>query len=194
MTEEKLRALYGAHFEGASLKDLEQRFLCQTLLHQINLSAPEENALREDCFQSLFAHLGADVHIQPPFYCDFGKNIEIGEGSFLNFNCTILDCALVKIGKRAWIASNVQIYAASHPIDAVERRTQCTAKPVTIGDDVWLGGGVIVCPGVTIGDRTVIGAGSVVTRDIPSDVVAYGNPCRVQKNLVDKADGKATSV
>jgi maltose O-acetyltransferase len=190
MTEEELRNIFGTHFRNASLQDLTLLFSCRTLLREINLSAPGESFLRTKAFQELLGYMGKDVHIQPPFYCDFGKNIEIGDGSFLNFNCTILDCAPVRIGKRAWIAPQVQIYAASHPVDAVERRSRCTASPVSIGDDVWLGGGVIVCPGVTIGDRAVIGAGSVVTGDIPSDVVAYGNPCRVQRKLGDAAGNK----
>jgi maltose O-acetyltransferase len=183
MTEEELRAIYGFHFRSASYEDLSLRFACQTLLHKINQSAPEDASSRHEAFRQLFRHVGKNVQIVTPFFCDFGKNIEIGDDTFLNFNCTILDCAQVKIGKRVWIAPNVQICAVSHPIDPIARRSQINLKPVTIGDDVWLGGGVIVCHGVTIGDRTVIGAGSIVTHNIPSDVVAYGNPCRVERKL-----------
>lgn len=183
MTEAELRAIFGYPFRSAAVEQLALRFSCQTLLHEINQSPPEAAVRRREAFSELLAYLGPNVHIVPPFHCDFGKNISVGEGTFLNFNCTILDCAQVNIGQRAWVAPNVTIAAASHPVDAVERRTTVTAAPVTIGDDVWLGTGVVICSGVTIGDRAVIGAGSVVTRDIPSDVVAYGSPCRVQRTL-----------
>ncbi len=181
--ESRLREIYGSHFDGASAEVLEARLRCQRLLRLLNASSPEEVELRREIFQNLFGGWSATVHIEPPFFCDCGFNIFLGEGTYLNFNCTILDTERVTIGKRCWIAPNVQIYAATHPVDAVERRERCLAKPVTVGDDVWLGGGVILCPGVTIGDRTVIGAGSVVTRDIPSDSVAFGNPCRVHRTL-----------
>lgn len=184
MNEAELRAIFGYPFRSASVKELERRFSCQTLLHEINLMPPEAAEQRREAFRELLAFIGPNVHIVPPFHCDFGKNISVGEGSFLNFNCTILDCAPVNISQRAWIAPNVTIAAASHPIDAVERRSKVTAAPVTIGDDVWLGAGVVICSGVTIGDRAVIGAGSIVTRDVPADVVAYGNPCRVRRKLV----------
>lgn len=181
--EEYLRRIFGKHFDCETLETLEQRLLCQNLLHAINLSGPEDFELRQESFQKLFGRWDHSVHIEPPFYCDCGKNIFIGEDSYLNFNCTILDNAKVVIGKRCWIAPNVQIYAATHPVDAEERKRTRLAKPITIGDDVWLGGSAVICPGVTIGDRSVIGAGSVVTRDIPPDSVAYGNPCKVHRAL-----------
>lgn len=183
MKEERLRRIYGSHFENADVETLRERFACGALMRAINQSEPQDVEAREVAFHELFGSVGRDVYIQPPFYCDFGKNIFIGDGCYLNFNCTILDTDRVQIGERCWIAPNVQIYAATHPVDAEERRTRCIAKPVTIGNDVWLGGGVIVCPGVTIGDRSVIGAGSIVTRDIPADCVAFGNPCRVHRML-----------
>lgn len=185
MTEREayLRRIFGGHFETAPVEALELRLACQKILHALNASSPEEFELREDCFRKLFGSWDSSVHIEPPFRCDCGKNIFVGSGTFVNYGCTILDTAKVSIGERCWIAPNVQIYAATHPVDALERRVTCLARPVTIGNDVWLGGSVIVCPGVSIGNRAVIGAGSVVTRDIPPDSVAFGNPCRVHRSL-----------
>jgi maltose O-acetyltransferase len=124
------------------------------------------------------------IDIQSPFYCDYGFNIFAGDNVFLNFNCIILDCAKVTLGNNVFMAPNVQLYTAYHPIIASERiKGPEYAAPITIGNNVWLGGGVIVCPGVTIGDNTTIGAGSVVTKNIPANVVAVGNPCKVIKEI-----------
>ncbi|MEO7317853.1 MAG: sugar O-acetyltransferase, partial [Chthoniobacteraceae bacterium] len=126
-----------------------------------------------------------DVWIQPPFFCDYGSNISLGRKVFFNFNCVVLDVMQVTIGDNVLFGPSVQIYTATHPMDAAVRRQWLeSARPVTIGSDVWVGGGAIICPGVTIGSRAVIGAGSVVTRDIPDDVFAAGNPCRVIRRLV----------
>jgi maltose O-acetyltransferase len=121
--------------------------------------------------------------MQPPFFCDYGANIELGERVFFNFNCVVLDVCPVRIGAYTLFGPNVQIYTPMHPFDAALRRSQEFGKPVTIGADVWVGGGAIILPGVRISDRAVIGAGSVVTRDIPADVFAAGNPCRVIRQL-----------
>jgi maltose O-acetyltransferase len=123
--------------------------------------------------------------MQPPFFCDYGSNIFLGRKCFFNFTCIVLDVCEVRIGDYTLFGPAVQIYTATHPMAAELRRTQEFAKPIAIGSDVWVGGGAIVCPGVTIGSRTVIGAGSVVTRDIPDGVFAAGNPCRV----ISKAEG-----
>jgi maltose O-acetyltransferase len=117
--------------------------------------------------------------VTPPFFCDYGTHIELGEKVYFNFNCVLLDVCAIRIGARTLVGPAVQIYTALHPMDAVLRRVQEHGAPVTIGEDVWIGGGAIVLPGVTIGDRAVIGAGSVVTRDVPADMFAAGNPCRV---------------
>ena len=123
---------------------------------------------------------GREVWIEPPFYCDYGRHITLGDKVFFNFNCTILDVAPVVIGSQVLFGPTVQVYAATHPLRASERRSGLElGKPVEIGDEVWIGGGAIICPGVRIGAQTVIGAGSVVTRDIPERVFAAGNPCRV---------------
>lgn len=124
------------------------------------------------------------IDIQPPFFCDYGTHILVGDNFFMNFNCVILDCAKVTIGNNVQCGPYVQIYTAYHPVLAAERiKGPELAAPITIGDNVWIGGGAIICPGVTIGNNTTIGAGSVVTRDVPANVFAAGNPCRVVKEL-----------
>ena len=134
---------------------------------------------RRRLLRELFGTGGDSVWMQPPFFCDYGTNIHLGERVFFNFNCVVLDVCPVTIGDFTLFGPAVQILTATHPLDAVLRRSQEYAKPITIGSDVWVGGGAMICPGVKIGSRTVIGAGSVVTRDIPDGVVAAGNPCRV---------------
>jgi maltose O-acetyltransferase len=132
--------------------------------------------------------MGSDVEIVAPFFCDYGSNIFIGSRVFLNTNCVILDCARVEIGDDVQVGPGVHLYAATHPLNPGARRTGLErAAPVTVGSDVWLGGGAIVCPGVTIGSGTTIGAGSVVLSDVPAGVLAVGNPCRVVRS-VQEAD------
>lgn len=122
--------------------------------------------------------------VTPPFFCDYGYNIDLGEAVYFNFNCVLLDVCRIAIGDRTLIGPAVQIYTAAHPMDAAARRAGLEfGRPVAIGKDAWIGGGAIICPGVTIGDGSVIGAGSVVTRDIPAAVAAAGNPCRVIRTL-----------
>ncbi len=154
------------------------------LLWEYNNLRPSESERRDEIIRSLLGGCGERFHINQPFRCDYGCNISIGEDFFANFNLTILDEARVTIGAHAFIGPNVSIYTACHPLDAKQRNTGAEwAEPVTIGDSVWIGGNVTIVPGVTIGDRVVIGAGSVVTRDIPSDSVAVGNPARVIKKI-----------
>lgn len=149
------------------------------------------NALSADCgdelrrhLGGLLGHLGADAVVKPSFRCDYGFNISIGARSFVNFNCVFLDCNTIFIGKEVQVAPGVHIYTATHPLDAATRRSGLeAAHAVVIGNGVWLGGGAIVCPGVTIGENTVVGAGSVVTRDLPANVLAAGNPCRTIRAL-----------
>ena len=146
----------------------------------------KHNEERNEILRELLGEYGSGNDIQTPFYCDYGRNIYIGSNLYINFNCTILDCAEVRIGNNVMFGPNVQLYTAYHPIIASERiKGPGLASPITIGDNVWLGGGAIVCPGVTIGKNTTIGAGSVVTKDIPDNVFAAGNPCRVIRKLPD---------
>lgn len=178
MTSEREKMLAGELYDALD-PDLVQareraRSLC-TCIHALPPADPE----RRQLLQQLFGRGGDTVALTSPFFCDYGSNIELGEGVFFNFNCVVLDVCRVTIGARTLIGPAVQIYTPLHPEDAVLRRKQEFGKPVEIGEDVWIGGGAILLPGVRIGDRAVIGAGSVVTRDVPAGVLAVGNPCRV---------------
>jgi maltose O-acetyltransferase len=155
------------------------RDLCQAL----NTSREDQQAERRRILRELFGQGGDSVWMQPPFFCDYGANIELGERVFFNFNCVVLDVCRVRIGSFSLFGPAVQIYTPMHPMDAALRRKQEYGKPVEIGADVWVGGGAIILPGVTIGSRAVIGAGSVVTRDVPADVFAAGNPCRAIREI-----------
>jgi maltose O-acetyltransferase len=157
------------------------RDLCQDL----NATRESEQSERRRILRELFGKGGDTVWMQPPFFCDYGSNIYLGERVFFNFNCVVLDVCQVTIGDYTLFAPAVQIYTATHPMNAELRRKQEFAKPIEIGADVWVGGGAIICPGVKIGSRSVIGAGSVVTRDIPPGTFAAGNPCRVIRDVTE---------
>lgn len=149
------------------------------LCWQLNAQpTPERTLLTE-----LFGKGGDSVWLHPPFYCDYGFNIELGERVFFNFNCVVLDTCRVTIGDFCQFGPGVQLLTPLHPLDAALRRKEEYGKPITIGHDVWVGGGAMILPGVTIGARSVIGAGSVVTRDVPAGVLAVGNPCRVVRTI-----------
>src|SRR4051794_8961123 len=149
----------------------------------LNGTPEAEQETRRNILQELFGKGGESVWMQPPFFCDYGSNIELGERVFFNFNCVVLDVCPVRIGSYTLFGPAVQIYTPMHPLDAELRRRQEFGKPVEIGSDVWVGGGAIILPGVRIGSRAVIGAGSVVTRDVPDGVFAAGNPCRVIREI-----------
>jgi maltose O-acetyltransferase len=157
------------------------------LLDRYNATRHDEHDEREALLRELLGRVGDGVVVKPSFRCDYGANIAIGEGTFVNFDCVMLDIAPIVLGASCWLATQVQLLAATHPIDPGPRRAGWEyGAAITIGDNVWLGGGVIVCPGVSIGDDTVVGAGAVVTRDLPPGVVAYGNPARVQRPIGDR--------
>lgn len=174
------KMLRGELYQAYDRELVAMRKAARALTRQFNDSAEDEIERRGDLIRRLFGRVGPKFEIEPPFRCDYGRHIYAEDRLYMNFGCVILDCAEVHIGRDAFFAPNVHIYAAHHPIDAA---TRCAglelASPVRIGHRVWIGGGAIVCPGTTIGDDCVIGAGSVVTRDIPAGVVAAGNPCRV---------------
>ncbi len=157
------------------------RDLCQTL----NATRESDQDERRRILRGLFGAGGESVWLQPPFFCDYGANIELGERVFFNFNCVVLDVCRVRIGDYSMFGPAVQIYTPMHPMNAAERRGAEFGKPVEIESDVWVGGGAIVLPGVRIGSGAVIGAGSVVTRDVPAGVFAAGNPCRVIREIVE---------
>lgn len=163
---------------------IEGRRKARLLFHELNQSRDDQTELRTSLLKKLIPNSGEGLWIEPPFYCDYGENILLGDRVFFNFNCVILDVCKVEIGSRCMFAPGIQIYTATHPLEAEARSSgRELGKPIKIGDDVWVGGAVVICPGVEIGDRAVIGAGSVVTRDIPADVFAAGNPCRVVKTI-----------
>jgi maltose O-acetyltransferase len=179
---EREKMLAGELYLASDPELVTARIRARRLWQRFNLSAPDDAALRSALMRDLLGHLGDGSWIEPPFYCDYGTQIEVGEGVFINMNCVLLDPAAIRIGEGAQLGPGVQLLTADHPRDATERTAGPEyARPISIGARVWLGGGVIVCPGVTIGDGTTIGAGSVVTRDIPAGVVAVGNPCRVRR-------------
>ena len=155
------------------------RDLCQA----INATRESDKDARRRLLIDLFERGGDTVVLQPPFFCDYGFNISLGEQVFFNFNCVVLDVCSVSVGSFSLFGPAVQIYTALHPLDAERRRREEHGKPVAIGSDVWVGGGAIILPGVQIGSRAVIGAGSVVTRDVPDGVFAAGNPCRVVREI-----------
>ncbi len=163
-----------------------RRVEAKRLFRAYNRTDDDEVEKRYGIMRQLFKRVGENVWIEPDFRCEFGKNIEIGNDVYINFGCVILDCGSVSIGNQVLIGPNVGIYDANHALDAQERMDGALIPgDVKIGNRVWIGGGAIVLRGVTIGDDTVIGAGSVVTHDIPSGVVAVGNPCRVLRKITE---------
>ncbi len=173
---------YKAWLDGLT----EERDANKVRIWRYNQLSPADREARDKLIREIIGKYGKSVTFESPFHCDYGWNIEVGENFYANYNCTILDVGHVKIGKNAMFAPNVSIYTAGHPVHPDSRNSGYEyGIPVTIGDNVWLGGGVIVTPGVTIGNNVVIGAGSVVTKDIPDNVIAVGNPCRVLRAITE---------
>lgn len=183
MKTEKEKMLAGELYRADDPELTAERILSRQLVYDFNHSRTDELEKRTAILKKLLRARG-NVFIEPPFYCDYGFNISVGDNFFANYNCVILDVNRVTIGDNVMFGPAVQVYSATHPTDPLIRRSGLElGLPITIGNDVWIGGGSIICPGVTIGDNVTIGAGSVVTRDIPSNVVAVGNPCRVIRRL-----------
>lgn len=178
--------LYDANYDEQLINE---RNACKELCREYNEIAPSDLSARETLLKHMLGKVDGRILIEQPFYCDYGSNIEMGDNFFANFNLVILDEAKVTFGSNVFIAPNCAFYTAGHPLD-VERRNKGLeyAKPITVGDNVWIGGNVVVVPGVTIGDNCVIGAGSVVTHDIPANALAYGNPCRVARYIDNGED------
>ena len=181
--EKMLSGMVYSAIDDQLLKELNE---VKEIIHEYNSLKPSQTLRRFQILKDLLGHVADDeIIVNQPFYCDYGKQIRVGKRFFANFNLTVLDEARVTIGDDCFIGPNVSIYTACHSTDPVERNTRREwAEPVTIGDNVWIGGSVTILPGVTIGSNVTIGAGSVVTRDIPDNVVAVGNPCKVIKNLI----------
>jgi maltose O-acetyltransferase len=185
MKREWEKMLSGELYNALDPELVQARVRARDLCQDLNATREREQQLRRRILTELFGSGGDSVWMQPPFFCDYGCNIHLGQRVYFNFNCVVLDVCEVRIGDLVFFGPAVQIYAATHPMDAQLRQTQEYGKPITIGSDVWVGGGAIICPGVTIGSKTVIGAGSVVTRNIPDGVFAAGNPCRVIRQITE---------
>lgn len=177
--------LAGEPYDPMDPELLAARQRARDLCCALNATRETEQQERRRILRDLFGSGGESVWMQPPFFCDYGSNITLGERVFFNFNCTVLDVCEVRIGDFTLLGPGVQILTPMHPFDAEERRRSEFGKPVEIGSDVWVGGAAVILPGVRIGARSIIGAGSVVTRSIPEGVFAAGNPCRVIRNVVD---------
>lgn len=175
--------LAGELYDAGDNELLALRVKARALLQEYNQSVYDKGK-RSGLLQQLLGRTGSNIDVQAPFFCDYGCHIEVGDNFFANFNCVFLDCHFIKMGNNVFLGPGVQVYAAYHPIVAADRiRGPELAQPVHVGNNVWIGGGSIVCAGVTIGNNTTIGAGSVVVKDIPANVVAVGNPCRVIRQL-----------
>jgi maltose O-acetyltransferase len=181
---EKEKMLSGQRYDPLDPQLAAERRRARLLCKALNDTRDDQHEERVRLLRALIPGSGQDIWIEPPFYCDDGSNMMLGDQVFFNVNCVVLDVAPVRIGSAVLIGPAVQIYAATHPLSAADRRTGLEyGQAVEIGDEVWLGGGAIICPGVRIGARAVIGAGSVVTRDVQEGVFAAGNPCRVIHEL-----------
>ena len=183
MTTEKEKMLAGEYYLANDDLLASERIACKKLLKQLNVDEYVVGENTKSILSRLIPNAPESLYIEPPFNCDYGYNIICGENVYFNVNCVVLDVMAVTIGNNVFFGPAVQVYTATHPLDALKRRSRENAKPITIGDDCWIGGGSIICPGVTIGARCVIGAGSVVTKDIPDDSLAVGSPARVIRML-----------
>jgi maltose O-acetyltransferase len=181
---QKAKMLAGQPYMASDPELSAAHLRAQAILARFNATSADADAERRTLLTELFERIGQGTVLKPTLRCDYGFNIAIGDRTFINYDCLLLDCNRITIGDEVQIAPGVHIYTATHPIDAKARRSGIeSALPVVIGDGVWLGGRAVVCPGVTIGANTVVGAGSVVTRDLPANAVAVGNPCRVIRQL-----------
>jgi maltose O-acetyltransferase len=179
---EKQKMLSGLPYRASCPELQMEQVTNKHWMHRYNHSVELLSQARHALLAEHFASVGEGVVIRPPFFCDYGYNLSVGANTFINFNCVILDVLPVRIGADCQIGPAVQIYTADHPLDAEQRRSGLeSGRPVSIGDNVWIGGGAIILPGVTIGDNAVVGAGSVVTRDVPAGAVVMGNPARVRQ-------------
>lgn len=187
MASEKEKMLRGELYDANNDPGLiAERKSCKILLHALNSISPQEEGARELVLRKIIGAAKGKMTIESPFHCDYGYNIEVGENFYMNVNCVILDEAKVTFGDNVFVAPGCGFYTAGHPFDVDQRNAGLEyARPITVGNNVWIGGNVVVLPGVTIGHNCVIGAGSVVNRDIPDNSLAAGNPCKVIRSLKD---------
>ncbi len=181
---EKDKMLNGEFYDPMDTELVTDRMEARKLLYSFNNSKPSDGIRRKETIKQLFGKTGAKIYIEPPFRCDYGYNIEVGENFYANFDCVILDVNKVIMGDDVQLGPGVHIYTAVHPTDPEERMSKTEyGEEIEIGNNVWIGGGAIICSGVKIGSNTTIGAGSVVTKDISENVLAVGNPCKVIKKF-----------
>jgi maltose O-acetyltransferase len=190
---EKEKMLAGLHYNSRDPELIERYYLVRKLLVKLNNSSPIDPVQRNELFTSLMGKMGDNVWIETPFFCDYGEHIYIDEGTFINVNAIFQDNNIINIGKNGLIGPGVQLLTASHPLSARERLITSNenlktsyktfSKPIQIGDNVWIGGNTVVLPGITIGNNVTIGAGSVVTKDIPDNLLAFGNPCKIIRQI-----------
>jgi maltose O-acetyltransferase len=186
MSDMKERMLRGELYVARDPELAADHARAQQLLEAFNATTHAEQSRRDEVLRELLGELGDDVVVKPPFRCDYGRQIAIGAGTFINYDCVMLDVAPIALGAACQVGPGVQFLTAEHPIDPdARRRGWESARPITVGDNVWIGGRAVVCPGVTIGDDAVIGAGSVVTRDVRGGVVAYGVPAKERRTISD---------
>lgn len=183
MTEKEIM-LSGGMYNPSDPQLEEERKQARILFQKINNTPEEDKDIRDKLFYDLFGTAGENLYIEPPFFCDYGSNIHVGDNVFMNYGCIILDVMEVRIGNNVMFAPNVQLYSATHPLEAKPRNSgREYAKPINIGNDVWIGGGAIICPGVSLGNGVVVGAGAVVTKSFGNDVFIAGNPAKVIKEI-----------
>lgn len=183
MKTEKEKMISGEYYLPGDPILVKERRKAKNLLHRLNVIEYRITKKAREIIQELIPNAGANLYIEPPFHCDYGYNIICGDNVYFNVNCVVLDSAKVTIGSNVFFAPNVQLYTANHPLEADLRKTLEDALPIAIGDDCWIGGNSIILPGITIGKGCVIGAGSVVTKDIPENSLAVGNPAKVIRKL-----------
>lgn len=178
------KMLKGELYNSQDAELVEMRKHARLLFEEYNKTSISEPQKRLELLNKLFGKVGSNIYIEPTFYCDYGSNIELGDNVYMNFNCVFLDVCKIKVGNNVLFAPNVQVLTATHPLDSKVRNEGLElGKPITIGDDCWIGAGAIILPGITIGNNATIGAGSIVTKDIPSNVLAVGNPCQIIKEI-----------
>jgi len=185
MKSERRTMTAGEMYDPMDPELVAGRDRARELCLELNATRPTEPDARRRILRELFRAGGDSVILEPPFFCDYGFNVELGERVFFNFNCVILDVCPVRIGSYTLFGPGVQILTPMHPLNAVQRRGKEFGKPIEIGSDVWVGAGALILPGVRIGSRSIVGAGSVVTRDVPEGVLAGGNPCRVIREITE---------